>query len=143
MHVENQMFQWSMSTKSLNHFLMSVCVDRVYPAVIAGETSVRSGADVDFRCTSEDAPDTGLLLAFLWRNQTIVDIEMWNSQQKQASFHLIGVQERDSGNYSCVVSERPLAATELDMCGGNSVFLQVYGKNCKNINTMPQTKVRQ
>ncbi|KAL2077120.1 hypothetical protein ACEWY4_026624 [Coilia grayii] len=100
--------------------------DRAYPGVIATDHSeVTSGADVDFRCTLKDAPDTGNLLAFLCRNSTINDIEMWDSKKKEAIFHRKRVQESDTGSYGCVVSDQPLAATELDTCGRNSVFLQV------------------
>ncbi|XP_041930710.1 uncharacterized protein LOC121694576 [Alosa sapidissima] len=97
--------------------------DRVYPAAIAAKSIVRSGAGVDLSCSSTDAPDTSVLLAYLCRNHTIIDVQMWNSQKKQASFHLKRVQGGNTDSYSCVLSERPLAAVELETCGMNSVFL--------------------
>lgn len=115
--------------------------DKLYPAfIVALESTVRSGSDVKFICSSTDAPDTHLLLAYLCRNQTIIDVNMWKYQMRKAIFNIKRVQEDDEGNYSCVLSERPLAATELNACGGHSVFLQVYGENYKNINNIPTTK---
>lgn len=103
--------------------------DRVYPAVIsADKPNVRPGSDVNLRCTSADAPDTAILLAYLCRNQTIIGVEMWNCQKKQATFQLKTVRVDNTGSYSCVVAEQLLDATELDKCGGDSVFLQVFGQ---------------
>ncbi|XP_048087738.1 uncharacterized protein LOC125286589 isoform X2 [Alosa alosa] len=102
--------------------------DRVYPAAIAAKSIVRSGAGVDLSCSSTDALDTSVLLAYLCRNHTIIDVQMWNSQKKQAGFHLKTVQGGNTDSYSCVLSERPLAAVGLDICGMNSVFLPVYGE---------------
>ncbi|XP_076148963.1 uncharacterized protein LOC143133051 [Alosa pseudoharengus] len=114
--------------KGEGHNTISIkVIDSLYPAVIAVDDSrVRRGADVHFRCSSTDAPDTDVLHAYFCRNQTIIDIEMWDAQKKQASFHLRSVQEDDAGSYSCVVSGRLLAATELGACGNLNVSLAVY-----------------
>ncbi|XP_063045919.1 uncharacterized protein LOC134439923 [Engraulis encrasicolus] len=105
-------------------------IDRVYPAVIAGNGSeVKPDADVDFTCISKDAPDTPVLLAYLCLNEIIIRVEMWDSRRKEAVFRQRRVRESDTGNYSCVVSARPLNTTELNMCGNNSVSLRVSGNH--------------
>ncbi|XP_062380224.1 uncharacterized protein LOC134068557 [Sardina pilchardus] len=112
---------------------ISIRVTDIHPAIIAAK-SMESGAEVDLSCSSSDASDTSLFLAYLCRNRTIIDVQMWNSQKKQASFHLRTLQGSDTGSYSCVLSEHPLAATELDTCGVNSVFLRVYGDSVFQLN---------
>lgn len=108
---------------------MCLCVDTVYPGVItSNQSKVKTGADVDFKCTLKDSPGNGTFLAFLCRNGTISDIKMWDSAKKEAIFHRMRVQQRDTANYSCMVSNRPLAPTELGACGGELVFLKVVGK---------------
>lgn len=98
--------------------------------IAADKSKLVPGAEVNFRCMSTDAPDTGLFLAYLCRNQVIIDVNMWDSQKKETDFHLRSVQLDSTGNYSCVVSELPLAATESDACGKNAVLLEVYSKYC-------------
>ncbi|XP_062380615.1 uncharacterized protein LOC134068844 isoform X2 [Sardina pilchardus] len=101
-------------------------MDYLHPAIIAVDDSkVSQGAAVEFRCTSEESPDTDILHAYLCKNQRITDVNIWDSVKKQARFHMARVQVDDSGNYSCVLSQRLLAATELHMCGRNAVLLQV------------------
>ncbi|XP_062380717.1 uncharacterized protein LOC134068919 [Sardina pilchardus] len=114
--------------KGEGHNTISVkVIDSLYPANIAvDESRVRKGSDVRFRCSSTDAPDASVLHAYFCRSQTIVDIEMFDSQKKQASFHLRNVQEDDAGSYCCVVSDRLLAEKELEACGNTSVSLTVY-----------------
>ncbi|XP_062380703.1 uncharacterized protein LOC134068909 isoform X1 [Sardina pilchardus] len=111
--------------KGVNSISLQV-TDKVFPARIGtNEPRVTSGADVYFTCSSTDAPDSVILMAFLCRNNTIIDVELWDSQKSQASFHLKRVQIEDTGSYGCLVSDRPMAARELDTCGKNSVSLQV------------------
>ncbi|XP_048087826.1 uncharacterized protein LOC125286652 isoform X1 [Alosa alosa] len=105
--------------------------DKVFPAWIdvnqftSQSHSVTSGTDVLFGCRSENAPASVILMAFLCRNETIIDVELWDSQKKQASFLLKRVQIGDTGSYGCLVSDQPMAARKLDTCGKNSVPLQV------------------
>ncbi|XP_048087688.1 uncharacterized protein LOC125286551 isoform X2 [Alosa alosa] len=102
-------------------------IDFVHPAIITvDESKVSQGAEVEFRCTSEESPDTDILHAYLCKNHRVTDVNIWDSVKKQARFHMGRVQVDGSGNYSCVLSQRLLAAKELDMCGRNAVFLQVY-----------------
>lgn len=104
----------------------SLHLDFLHPAVIA---VVRQGADVEFRCTSKDAPNTDVLHAYLCKNHRITDVNLWDSVRKHAYFLIRRVQVEDSSNYSCVLSQRLLATTDLDMCGSNTVSLKVNGEN--------------
>lgn len=90
---------------------------------------VRQGADVKFRCTSKDAPDTNVLHAYLCKNQRITDVNLWDSVRKQAYFPIRRVQVQDSSNYSCVLSQKLLAPTDLGMCGSNTLYLKANGEN--------------
>ncbi|XP_062380239.1 uncharacterized protein LOC134068572 [Sardina pilchardus] len=108
-------------------------MDFVHPAIIeVDESKVSQGTAVEFRCTSEESPDTDILHVYLCKNHRITDVNIWDSVKKQARFHMARVQVDDSGNYSCVLSQRLLAATELHMCGRNAVLLQVQGENDAN-----------
>ncbi|XP_063045707.1 uncharacterized protein LOC134439728 [Engraulis encrasicolus] len=102
-------------------------IDFLHPALIAvNETPVRRGTDVELKCTSEHAPDNGLLHAYLCRNQQIIDVHLWNPRKRQAVFFLRRVRADDSAHYSCVLSEKLLATKALEMCKNNTVFLEVY-----------------
>lgn len=74
---------------------------------VAGPSTVSEGDTVEFRCTLSDTLHTlgecQLIQAFLRKNRTIIQVQIFNVTKMEATFTTEDAAVRDSGYYSCLV----------------------------------------
>lgn len=89
---------------------------------------------MEFRCTFSNTLHTvdecQLIHSYLRRNESIVQVQVFNVTRKEATFTIGAAGIRDSGNYSCVVLPTK-CIDEFDeiLSGINSVILEVKGED--------------
>ncbi|XP_036441626.1 uncharacterized protein LOC118818469 isoform X5 [Colossoma macropomum] len=104
--------------------------DSFIPAIITlPEISVKEGTDVDFKCTSSKLPDNDQNnnYAYLCKNGTVIQVNIWNTEKMEAIFTLKEVSKRDAGSYTCglMADIQPIPKTRLH--GINKASLHVTG----------------
>ncbi|XP_036441623.1 uncharacterized protein LOC118818469 isoform X2 [Colossoma macropomum] len=102
--------------------------DSFIPAIITlPEISVKEGTDVDFKCTSSKLPDNDQNnnYAYLCKNGTVIQVNIWNTEKMEAIFTLKEVSKRDAGSYTCglMADIQPIPKTRLH--GINKASLHV------------------
>lgn len=100
---------------------------------LVGSSTVTQGDSVEFRCAVSDTIQTHVgceyIHSYLMKNKTIVRMEGFSLEKKEATFTIEGAAVRDSGNYSCVVlPSRCIQENETTFYGNNTVTVQVKGE---------------
>lgn len=100
---------------------------------LVGSSTVTQGDSVEFRCTVSDTMQTHdgceYIHSYLMKNKTIVRMEGFSLEKKEAMFTIDGAAMRDSGNYSCVVlPSRCIQEPETTLYGNNTVTVHVEGE---------------
>ncbi|XP_043953385.1 uncharacterized protein LOC122820212 [Gambusia affinis] len=74
---------------------------------IAGPFTVHEGSHIEFKCTYSEILHTlnncQLIYCWLKKNETILQIQVFDLAQMEASFSIEGAVSRDSGPYSCLL----------------------------------------
>ncbi|XP_076012162.1 uncharacterized protein LOC143004879 [Genypterus blacodes] len=109
-----------------------LCPDNFLPADISvsGPPAVSEGDDITFRCTVSPPLQTACgsqpILSYLRKNETILQVQPFNVEQREATFTIQGAVRRDSGQYSCVVlPSKCIDGQEEKLHGNNTVFIEV------------------
>ncbi|KAK3549000.1 hypothetical protein QTP70_025076, partial [Hemibagrus guttatus] len=94
----------------INSIFVSVN-DSFVPAEIASsQTYVITGSDVEFQCTSLNLPERnqkGNVYAVLYKNSTVIQINIWDMRKNKARFTLKEVRIQDAGKYICFLMSEP------------------------------------
>ncbi|KAL7878409.1 hypothetical protein AOLI_G00093830 [Acnodon oligacanthus] len=114
--------------------------DSFIPANITlPETSVKEGSDVDFKCTSSKLPDNDQnnIYAYLCKNGTVIQVNIWNTEKRETVFTLKTVSKRDAGSYACglMADIQPIPKTRVH--GINKANLRVT----ENVNVNDTVKI--
>ncbi|XP_060895434.1 uncharacterized protein LOC132975124 isoform X2 [Labrus mixtus] len=98
---------------------------------VAGASTVNEGDYVEFRCTLSVTLQTirecQLIHSYLWRNDSILQVQTFNVSKMEAIFTIQGAAMRDSGHYSCVVLPSTCTKKHEEIYGNNAVILEVKG----------------
>ncbi|CAI5646008.1 unnamed protein product, partial [Oreochromis niloticus] len=97
---------------------------------IVGPSTVHEGDYVEFQCTvSQHLHTLGgckFIYAYLRKNDTILQVQVFNVSQKLATFIIDSAVLRDSGPYSCIVlPSKCFYEHEYTVHGTNNLFLEV------------------
>ncbi|XP_023187683.1 uncharacterized protein LOC111608349 [Xiphophorus maculatus] len=97
---------------------------------IAGPFTVHEGSHVEFKCTFSETLHTlnncKLIYCYLKKNETILQIQVFNLAQMEASFSIEGAVSRDSGPYSCLLLPSKCFQKQWnELQGINTVILEV------------------
>ncbi|XP_039466722.1 uncharacterized protein LOC116325532 [Oreochromis aureus] len=97
---------------------------------IVGPSTVHEGDYVEFQCTvSQHLHTLGgckFIYAYLRKNDTILQVQVFNVSQMLATFIIDSAVLKDSGHYSCIVlPSKCFYEHEYTVHGTNKVFLQV------------------
>ncbi|XP_058243021.1 uncharacterized protein LOC131351595 isoform X2 [Hemibagrus wyckioides] len=102
--------------------------DSFVPAEIASsQTHVITGSDVEFQCTSLNLPERnhkGNIYAVLYKNSTVIQMNIWDMRKNKARFVLKEVRIQDAGKYICFLMSEPLPFPK-NVYGVNEVILDV------------------
>nr|XP_020511146.1 uncharacterized protein LOC110000228 [Labrus bergylta] len=98
---------------------------------VVGASTVNEGDYVEFRCTLSVTLQTirecQLIHSYLWRNDSILQVQTFNVSKMEATFTIQGAAMRDSGHYSCVVLPSTCIKKHEEIYGNNAVILEVEG----------------
>lgn len=90
---------------------LSLNLDSFIPANIAvRQTSVKTGSDVEFQCTSTKLPErnqNGNIYAYLYKNSIVNQVIIWDTTKNGARFTLKEVTMQDAGTYICFLKSEP------------------------------------
>lgn len=93
---------------------------------------VSEGNDAEFICTTSNPLNKNqhgkMILAFLMRNGSIIQVNTWNTRETTTTITLRNVRIEDAGTYSCVLMLNILPRTDKELCGLNEVNLQLTEK---------------
>ncbi|KAL3992746.1 BAI1-associated protein 2-like protein 2 [Sarotherodon galilaeus] len=97
---------------------------------IVGASTVHEGDFVEFQCTvSQHLHTLGgckFIYTYLRKNDTILQVQLFNVSQMLATFIIDSAVLRDSGHYTCIVlPSKCVYEHEYTVHGKNTVFLQV------------------
>ncbi|XP_039468410.1 uncharacterized protein LOC116325622 isoform X1 [Oreochromis aureus] len=97
---------------------------------IVGPSTVHEGHHVEFQCTvSQHLHTLGgckFIYAYLRKNDTILQVQVFNVSQMLATFIIDGAVLRDSGHYSCIaLPSKCFYEQEYTVHGTNNLFLEV------------------
>lgn len=100
---------------------------------LVGPSTVTQGDSVEFRCTVPDAIQSRegceYIHSYLMKNKTVMRIEGFSLEKREATFAIEGAAMRDSGNYSCVVLPSScIEDPETTLHGNNTVTIRVEGE---------------
>ncbi|KAL1007193.1 hypothetical protein UPYG_G00083290 [Umbra pygmaea] len=119
--------------KTENYISIQV-IDRILPADISptGLRKVKWGESVEFKCTISDlrfqTEDMSIIVhSYLCKNGTVVQMQIFDVKNMEATFTLKSVIRSDTGNYSCVIDLQPniFDKTDCKLYGNNETFLNV------------------
>ena len=101
---------------------------------MSGPSTVREGDNFEFRCTVSDILQTfdkcRFIHSYLKKNETVLQVQMFNVTRMEVTFTIGGAVMRDSGHYTCVVlPSKCHQENKSILYGNNSVFLEVKGKD--------------
>lgn len=101
---------------------------------MSGPSTVSEGDNVEFRCTVSDILQTfnkcQFIHSYLKKNETVLQVQMFNVTRMEVTFTLGGAVMRDSGHYTCVVlPSKCHQENKSILYGNNSVFLEVKGED--------------
>lgn len=100
-----------------------------------------TGSDVEFQCTSLNLPEgnhKGNVYAVLYKNSTVIQMNIWDMRKNKARFILKEVTIQDSGKYICCLMSGPFPFPK-NVHGVNEVILDVTGKMTKHESTYRYT----
>ncbi|XP_053172112.1 uncharacterized protein LOC128355756 [Scomber japonicus] len=97
---------------------------------MSGPSTVSEGDNVEFRCTVSDILQTfdkcRFIHSYLKKNETVLQVQMFNVTRMEVTFTIGGAVMRDSGHYTCVVlPSKCHQENKSILYGNNSVFLEV------------------
>ncbi|KAI4883585.1 hypothetical protein NFI96_033205, partial [Prochilodus magdalenae] len=107
-----------------NHSIHVQVTDDIRPAHIVGSTTVKSGENIQLKCSISDRRGTSNQLhMYLCKDRAGVRMEMPGKDQH--TFILKDVSVLDSGSYSCVYSFKKYPLNNVCISGIKSVRVQV------------------
>ncbi|XP_014849815.1 PREDICTED: uncharacterized protein LOC106922145 [Poecilia mexicana] len=97
---------------------------------IAGPFTVHEGSNVEFKCIFSEILHTlnncQLIYCYLKKNETILQVQVFDLAQMEASFTIEGAVSRDSGPYSCLLLPSKCFQKQWnELQGINTVILEV------------------
>ncbi|XP_076845639.1 uncharacterized protein LOC143490935 isoform X2 [Brachyhypopomus gauderio] len=103
--------------------------DSSVPANISWpKASMMEGGDVELRCTSslvlDSWQDMRNIYAYLCKNGTVIQVNIWDTEKKEAIFTLKKVKMHDAGTYICFLSSDIWPIPDM-MQGNNEAHLHV------------------
>ncbi|XP_066541602.1 uncharacterized protein [Hoplias malabaricus] len=105
--------------------------DHILPADIFGSTTVKAGENITLKCSIIGKNVASKLYhMYLCKNGAGVRIEQLQNKE-DFMFVLGNVSVLDSGNYSCVYSEKKIYAKNVTASGQRSIYVQVIGDESK------------
>ena len=98
-----------------------------HPVNIFGNTTVKAGENIQFKCTISGKREFGNIYMYLCRNGAGVMMELLKDKDEH-TFILRNVSLLDSGNYSCVYSLNKHPPNYVRTSGHDSIQVYVTGK---------------